>query len=246
MSNPVNMSRFVARVSVTDADRERYRALVEGAWRAGEDTRKYSLDELREMRERGETATRADAPVFSLEADFSENASVVMPPRAPGHAAAVREYGEEAGGITWIRRGQRLPFALRRFLGAALTLCLLCGPAAAQSTSKLAIVSTNAEALAGSKVLCTQSCNVTSIYATTTATPVYMMTFNQTTVPADGGVGEPTLRDCVFMSPNSTVAISFDQIADTFKTGMALAFSTTGCDTKTAAGVRFFKVRKSP
>jgi uncharacterized protein (DUF4415 family) len=47
---------------------------------AGKDTRKYSLDELREMRERGETETRADAPVFSLEADFWENARVVMPP----------------------------------------------------------------------------------------------------------------------------------------------------------------------
>jgi len=44
------------------------------------DTRKYSLEELRELRERGETETRADAPVFSLEPDFWENARVVMPP----------------------------------------------------------------------------------------------------------------------------------------------------------------------
>jgi uncharacterized protein (DUF4415 family) len=43
-------------------------------------TRKYSLDELREKRERGETETRADAPVLSLEPDFWENARVVMPP----------------------------------------------------------------------------------------------------------------------------------------------------------------------
>jgi hypothetical protein len=42
------------------------------------DTRKYSLEELRELRERGETETRADAPVFSLEPDFWENAHVVM------------------------------------------------------------------------------------------------------------------------------------------------------------------------
>ena len=37
---------------------------------AENDTRKYSLDELMEMRERGETETRADAPTFPLEPDF--------------------------------------------------------------------------------------------------------------------------------------------------------------------------------
>jgi uncharacterized protein (DUF4415 family) len=49
--------------------------------RAIKDTRKYSLDELREMRERGETETRADAPALSLDVEFWENARVVMAPR---------------------------------------------------------------------------------------------------------------------------------------------------------------------
>jgi uncharacterized protein (DUF4415 family) len=49
------------------------------------DTRKYSLEELRELRERGETETRADAPVFSVEPEFWEIARVVMPP--PGKAS---------------------------------------------------------------------------------------------------------------------------------------------------------------
>jgi len=42
-----------------------------GGWikMAGSDTRKYSLEELRE---RSETETRADAPAFSLEPDFWE------------------------------------------------------------------------------------------------------------------------------------------------------------------------------
>jgi uncharacterized protein (DUF4415 family) len=43
-------------------------------------TRKYSLDELREMRERGETESRTDAPTLSLNAEFWDNARVVMPP----------------------------------------------------------------------------------------------------------------------------------------------------------------------
>ncbi len=44
------------------------------------DTRNYSLDELREMRERGETESRADAAALSVDAEFWENARVVMPP----------------------------------------------------------------------------------------------------------------------------------------------------------------------
>jgi len=47
---------------------------------AENDTRKHSLDELRELRERGETEIRANAPVFSLEPGFWENARVVVPP----------------------------------------------------------------------------------------------------------------------------------------------------------------------
>ena len=47
---------------------------------AKSDTKKYSLDELREMRERGETETRADAPELKLDADFWLGARVVMPP----------------------------------------------------------------------------------------------------------------------------------------------------------------------
>ena len=37
------------------------------------------------LRERGETETRADAPVFSLQPDFRENVRVVMPP--PGKSS---------------------------------------------------------------------------------------------------------------------------------------------------------------
>jgi uncharacterized protein (DUF4415 family) len=47
---------------------------------AENDTRKYSVEELRELRERGETETRADAPVVSLEPGFWDNARVVIPP----------------------------------------------------------------------------------------------------------------------------------------------------------------------
>ena len=49
------------------------------------DIRQYSLDELREMRRRGETETRSDAPMTKLDADFWEGARVNMPP--PGKSS---------------------------------------------------------------------------------------------------------------------------------------------------------------
>ena len=44
-----------------------------------EDRRRYSLDELRAMHDRGETFTSPDAPEIELDEDFWRNARVVMP-----------------------------------------------------------------------------------------------------------------------------------------------------------------------
>jgi hypothetical protein len=45
----------------------------------GAKTTTYTLKQLREMRERGETETRKDAPEIPLEGEFWENAKVVIP-----------------------------------------------------------------------------------------------------------------------------------------------------------------------
>ena len=50
-----------------------------------EDTRQFSLESLRERRDRGQTATRADAPARSVDAEFWASARVVLPP--PGKAS---------------------------------------------------------------------------------------------------------------------------------------------------------------
>lgn len=54
------------------------------AWKvvgmAGEDIRRYSLDELRAMLERGETYTRPDAPEYELDEEFWQKARLVVPP----------------------------------------------------------------------------------------------------------------------------------------------------------------------
>ena len=49
---------------------------------ARKDIRHYSLDELKALRRRGKTHTRADAPAREIEPDFWRNARVIMP--APG------------------------------------------------------------------------------------------------------------------------------------------------------------------
>jgi len=48
---------------------------------ASDDIRTYSLDELRAMRERGQSQTRADAPTVELDEEFWRNARVVEPGR---------------------------------------------------------------------------------------------------------------------------------------------------------------------
>lgn len=45
------------------------------------DTRSYSLDELRAMRERGESRTSPDAPAIELDDAFWQNARLVKPTR---------------------------------------------------------------------------------------------------------------------------------------------------------------------
>ena len=50
--------------------------------KAEDDTRQFSLDELKQQRERGETQTRADAPVYPVDAEFWASARVVVP--SPG------------------------------------------------------------------------------------------------------------------------------------------------------------------
>jgi uncharacterized protein (DUF4415 family) len=47
---------------------------------AENDTRQYSLAELKARRAQGKTKTRADAPTHAVDADFWASARVVMPP----------------------------------------------------------------------------------------------------------------------------------------------------------------------
>ncbi|WP_428541039.1 BrnA antitoxin family protein [Rhodopila sp.] len=46
---------------------------------AKEDTRRYSPESLRAQRDRGKTETRADIPAHAIDAEFWNDAHVVMP-----------------------------------------------------------------------------------------------------------------------------------------------------------------------
>ncbi len=52
---------------------------------AENDTKQYSLEDLKERRRQGKTKTRPDAPKHAVEPEFWASARVVMPP--PGKAS---------------------------------------------------------------------------------------------------------------------------------------------------------------
>lgn len=80
--------------------------------------------------------------------------------------------------------------------------------------------------------------NLYSVYATVSSTAGYLMVFNSTTVPADGAV---TPLQCMQVPANSTTGLNFNPgPVEVYSTGISVAFSTTGCFTKTANATAFF------
>jgi uncharacterized protein (DUF4415 family) len=86
---------------------------------ADDDTRQFSLDDLRKKRARGETATRTGAPERPVDADFWASAHVVMPP--PGKASVHLRLDTDV--LDWFRaqgKGHltRMNAVLRSFMEA--------------------------------------------------------------------------------------------------------------------------------
>ena len=108
-------------------------------------------------------------------------------------------------------------------------------PTAGSAAGITAIVSTAAE---GTHVLKASAGNLYSAYVTTGATAGYFLVFNATSAPADGAV---TPIHCVQVPANTTMGISFNPgPVEVYSTGISLAFSSTGCFTKTASATAFF------
>lgn len=74
---------------------------------------------------------------------------------------------------------------------------------------------------------------------TSGASAGYVLVFDATSLPADGTV---TPQNCIKVAATSTVSESFNP-PEQFATGIVVAFSTTGCFTKTASSTAFFNVQ---
>ena len=130
-------------------------------------------------------------------------------------------------------------------LGLALLLWLgLSGLAQAQSQCLVPAANPAtpvvSAALEGSHVLKSAAGCLLAVYATIDSTTAgWLMVFNSATVPADGSV---TPVDCVYISqaPGSLGLNWAPLPPEWFSTGVSVAFSSTGCFTKTLSAHAFF------
>ena len=131
---------------------------------------------------------------------------------------------------------------MRKTLAALLLLLVSASAALAQSQCQVPaggpgtpVVSTATES--GRVLKASKGC-IISGYVTTGAAAGYMMIFNSITIPADGAV---TPVNCIYVPANTSIGLIWaPQPPEWYSTGIAIAFSTTGCFTKTASATAFF------
>ncbi len=126
------------------------------------------------------------------------------------------------------------------------TLLFLCGAAAQAQT--VILQPSPAQSIAGSVISMTAISpgfiikaapgNLYQLTSTGT-TPSFLMTFNATSVPADGTVAPV---DCISTNGLSTATLNFSPgPPEFFSIGIVAALSSTGCFTKTGLTASFFK-----
>lgn len=102
------------------------------------------------------------------------------------------------------------------------------------------IVPTASTVAESGRVLKASAGNLIRIGITTAGSAGYLMVFNSTTVPADGTV---TPLMCRAIGATSTVVYGMADIPPRFTTGISVAFSTTGCFTKTASATAYIEAQ---
>jgi hypothetical protein len=109
------------------------------------------------------------------------------------------------------------------------------------SSASFAIPPGSSPALAASHILKASAGNLYSLYVLSTSVAGYLMTFNATSVPANGAV---TPIECIPVYADSFAEIDFSGAPpDYYSTGIVAVFSTTGPFTLTASATAFFKWR---
>ncbi len=136
---------------------------------------------------------------------------------------------------------------IMRQLGLTLLLYLgLIGLAQAQSPTQClvppnaAATPVESTALEGGHILKAAPGCLLGVYVTVDSTTTgYLLTFNTTTVPADGAV---TPIECIYIATNpGSVFINFSpQPPEWYNVGIVAVFSSSGCFTKTASAHAFF------
>ena len=107
-------------------------------------------------------------------------------------------------------------------------------PTAAATNAIVPIAST---ALEGSHVFKVSAGNLYSYSVTTAGTAGYVLVFDSATVPADGAV---TPKRCSPVAANTEFTRSPPLVPEGFASGISMAFSTTGCFSKTTSATAFF------
>jgi hypothetical protein len=113
----------------------------------------------------------------------------------------------------------------------ALALALLPASALAQSVGVVA-----APAVTGGVVLKTVGARLYGVNVVSGASAGYVMIFDAPAVPADGAV---VPAYCLPLAANTGLDASFRAAPINFVTGISVAFSTTGCYTKTASATAY-------
>jgi hypothetical protein len=112
----------------------------------------------------------------------------------------------------------------------------LCSQGGGGSSSAAPVVSTATEA---TRVLKASAGNLLSLTTTIGATSGWVMVFDATSAPADGTV---TPKFCRYIKSDGTAGATSLAWSSplTFATGISVAFSSTGCFTKTASATAYF------
>lgn len=124
------------------------------------------------------------------------------------------------------------------FLRGAIA-ALAIASAALFASGGLARAGAYSSAAAESNHVVTGQHYVQSIYAWSSVAG-YLMTFDATSVPADGAV---TPKECIPVPAGSYGAHELVATQDNYGAGLVLVYSTTGCFTKTASATAFFYAR---
>ena len=104
------------------------------------------------------------------------------------------------------------------------------------SSGTVGVAANATAAVAAGHVLKSSAGNLYGLTVTSGATAGYVMIFNSTSVPADGAV---TPTKCVALAASSSLVLDFRGAPLYHSTGTSVAFSTTGCFTKTGSATAY-------